>query len=282
MTVADVPAHVIRAIALALGVASGALAARLADVLPRRYGITLVAHGMARRRRNVVVTLLAAGCALGVGELAVRAPGAPLTTGAIFLFVNVVLVSLLLAAAAIDLEHMILPDEITIAGTVLAVASAPFLRIGLVGALVGAAAGFAVAYVPFLLYKKVRGQSGMGVGDAKLLVLVGAWQGIFGAFFVLFAGAVQSLVAAAVLRLAGRSYGVPASVAAEIEELRARANAGDDEAKRLLEDDPMASEAKDTLLGMRLPLGPFLALATVELVLAWRWITAAYAYLAGL
>jgi leader peptidase (prepilin peptidase) / N-methyltransferase len=282
MTVADVSPHVVRVIALVLGLASGALAARLADALPLRYGITHLAKGTARAKRNAVVLALSAACAVGVGELVVRAPAAPLAVGALFLVVNVVLVSLLVAAAAVDLEHMILPDELTFSGTLLAVASAPFLRIGLAGALIGGAVGLAIAYLPFLFYKKLRGHSGMGLGDAKLLVLIGAWQGVSGALFVLFAGALQSVLAAVVLRLSGRSFGTPESVAAELRDLRARAEAGDKEAEELLGDDPMAAEEKDTLLGTRLPLGPFLALGAVELVFARPWIAAAYAYFASL
>jgi hypothetical protein len=68
---------------------------------------------------------------------------------------------------------------------------------------------------------------------------------------------------------------VPESVIAEIAALRERADAGDPEAKAALEDDPMAADVADGVLGTRLPLGPFLALASLLLLFARRWIEGA-------
>ena len=112
----------------------------------------------------------------------------------------------------------------------------------------------------------------MGLGDAKLTLMAGAWHGVEGAFLVLFAGALQSSLAALALRLAGVSYEAPESVKAEIAELRARADAGDEEARSELADDPMASDASDGTMGMRLPLGPFLALGCVQVLFLRHWL----------
>jgi leader peptidase (prepilin peptidase)/N-methyltransferase len=148
-------------------------------------------------------------------------------------------------------------------------------------ALLGAAIGLAASYLPHVLYKALRKQSGQGLGDVKLVVMVGAWQGPIGALFVIFAGSAQSALAALVMRLLGLSYPVPASVRAEIDDLRAKAAAGDEEAKELLADDPMAADAGEGLLATRLPLGPFLALACLELVFANEWILAILKRLTG-
>jgi leader peptidase (prepilin peptidase)/N-methyltransferase len=125
----------------------------------------------------------------------------------------------------------------------------------------------------------------MGLGDAKLALLAGAWLGAEGAIFVVFAGALQSALCAMVMRVLGLTFAVPASVQAELADLRAKAAAGDAEARALLADDPMAadvgdgggdaSHAKDAssapaLATMRLPMGPFLVLACLELVFARR------------
>src|SRR5690606_20983881 len=110
------------------------------------------------------------------------------------------------------------------------------------------------------------------LGDAKLALFAGAWHGVEGALFVLFAGAAQSTLAAAIMHLVGVRYEVPESVRAELEELEARARAGDEEAKSELADDPMAGEARDGMLGIRLPLGPFLALACIQALFLRRWI----------
>ena len=74
------------------------------------------------------------------------------------------------------------------------------------------------------------------------------------------------------MRVFGIVYEEPESVKAEIRELRARAEAGDEDAKHELEDDPMAGEAREGTLGMRLPLGPFLALGCIEVLFLRRWL----------
>ncbi|HVH42787.1 MAG TPA: hypothetical protein VM925_10610, partial [Labilithrix sp.] len=69
-----------------------------------------------------------------------------------------------------------------------------------------------------------------------------------------------------------RTYDVPESVKAEIQALRARADAGDEEAKDMLDGDPMVGETRRGWLGMRLPLGPFLALGCLEVLFLRRWL----------
>jgi leader peptidase (prepilin peptidase) / N-methyltransferase len=113
----------------------------------------------------------------------------------------------LVAAAFIDLEHMILPDSITLGGSVLGLASVPLRpELTFLDSLLGAGIGFGVVWLPFLvLYPLIRGRPGMGLGDAKLTMLAGAWFGWPGAVFTLLAGAVQgSLIAFVVYAVAGK------------------------------------------------------------------------------
>jgi len=155
----------------------------------------------------------------------------------------------LLAAAFIDAEHMYLPDAITLGGVVLGVATATLRGLPLVASLVGAAAGFVGIWLPFVfLYKGLRGRRGMGVGDAKLLALAGAWFGWQGAVFVLFAGALQGSLYAGVLRLLGVRPQLPQSVRDDLAELRKDAAAGDEEAKRALAEDPLTEDSSDAFL----------------------------------
>ena len=89
----------------------------------------------------------------------------------------------------IDLDHMIIPDSITIPGTALGVAAA-FLgaavepRQALVGILVGAGGLLAVAAG----YRAATGREGLGGGDVKLLGMVGAFLGPAGAFLTIMIG----------------------------------------------------------------------------------------------
>jgi prepilin signal peptidase PulO-like enzyme (type II secretory pathway) len=80
------------------------------------------------------------------------------------------------------------------------------------------------------------------------------------------------VLAAGIMRVFGWTYAVPTSVRAELDALRAKAAAGDKEAVAALADDPMASEGGEGVLAMRLPLGPFLALACIEVLFLRRWL----------
>jgi leader peptidase (prepilin peptidase)/N-methyltransferase len=279
MQVGELSPWLVRGLAAAVGAFAGIAGGRLADVLPPRYGVTLLATGRPRTRRNALLVVLACALALGLAEVTLAAPRANAQKALVDLAVALALGGGLLAGAAIDLEHMLLPNEIAALGTLVALATAGARTTGFVDALLGIVVGFAATYVPSVLYRLVRKRSGMGFGDAKLLVMVGAWLGWKVALFALFAGAAQSVVTAVLLRALGVSYGVPASVISELDALRARAEGGDEEAKADLQDDPMAEEATAGLLAMRLPFGPFLALGALEAALApgivraaWDWV----------
>ena len=138
--------------------------------------------------------------------LAETPPEAPVH-GALLLFLAYFALCLgLVAAVFIDLEFMLLPDGITLGGTLLGLASSVIRGVPLRDAALGAAVGFVVIWLPFnLLYRLVRGHPGMGLGDAKLLMLTGAWFGWKGALFALLAGAVQgTAVALALVAVKGR------------------------------------------------------------------------------
>ncbi|WP_437675597.1 prepilin peptidase [Sorangium sp. So ce131] len=182
----------------------------------------------------------------------------------------------LVAATFIDVEHMFIPDAITIGGAVLGVATASLRAMGFADALLGAAVGFAVVWLPFVvIYPRIRGgRVGMGLGDAKLLMLAGAWFGWGGALFVLGAGAVQgSIVAIAVLLLRG-NIEEPEAVRLEREQIRAELAAMSPEeraaAEKELAEDPLAEEPGEGFGQARIAFGPFLALATLECLLFGR------------
>ena len=267
------------------GHAAGFGAGRLADALPHRYEITLLVEGPARARRNVAVAMLGTGIGAWLGHLLASVPEVTAPRAAFYFAVNLALAMALVAAAAVDLEHMILPNELTLGGALVALAAAPWRTVGFVGSLIGIAVGLGITYLPFALYKRLRGRSGMGLGDAKLALFAGAWLGASGAIYVVFAGALQSALCALVMRVLGLTFAVPASVQAEIAELRAKAAAGDEEALSLLADDPMAADVRepgapgasgddgrldDAFATMRLPMGPFLVLSCLEFLFARR------------
>ncbi len=187
----------------------------------------------------------------------------------------------LLAAAMIDLEHMILPDSITWGGAALGLLSSPFRpEVDPGGAFLGGALGFLGIWFPFIwLHKKLRGFDGMGLGDAKLMTLAGTWFGPWGVLLTLFAGSVQgTLFAVASLAIKGEIE-EPEGVKQQREELLAAIEAAEGKEKELLlkeyEDDPLARPPEEQEGGPRIAFGPFLALALIEqllfhdVILAW-------------
>ncbi len=183
----------------------------------------------------------------------------------------------LLAAMFIDLEHMILPDEITLGGTALGLLSVPLRQLDWSDALLGGGVGFVIVWLPFdVLYRALRGQAGMGLGDAKLLMLAGVWFGWVGAVFALLAGAIQgTIVAIAVFAAQGR-IDEPEAVVKEREDLhRELSTLSDEEREQALAeigDDILTSGPGEGLAQARLAFGPFLILSMFEFMFLGGWL----------
>jgi len=96
--------------------------------------------------------------------------------------------SILVPVAFIDIDHRIIPDELSLGGLAAGLALA-FLPGGdWRGSLAGAALGGGVLYATAALYEKATGREGMGGGDVKLLAMIGAFLGWRGALLTLFLG----------------------------------------------------------------------------------------------
>jgi leader peptidase (prepilin peptidase)/N-methyltransferase len=221
--------------------------------------------------RYAVVEALGGLLGLAVYEAVVRAlPGDPsmARAGSVFL-ADFALAQALVIAAFIDAEHMYLPDSITLGGTLFGLATPGLRGLGWGDVVVGAAVGFAGVWLPLVVgYKALRGRPGMGLGDAKLVMLAGAWFGWHGAAFALFAGALQASVGAIVMLLVRGKIEEPEGVRRDREELQAAAAAGDEEAQQAIAEDPLATAPGEGLLAARMPFGPFLCLAILEWMLA--------------
>lgn len=96
-----------------------------------------------------------------------------------------------IAMSFIDIDHQILPDNMTIPLLWLCLIIAIFnTYIPLQDAVIGAAAGYLSLWSVYWLFKLVTGKEGMGYGDFKLLAVIGAivgWQKL-GIVIVLSAG----------------------------------------------------------------------------------------------
>ncbi len=94
---------------------------------------------------------------------------------------RLILVAILVALFGIDLEHQILPNVITLPGIAIGLMFSLIASPGWKDALVGAALGAAVLYGIAAAYYAVRREEGMGMGDVKMLAMIGAflgWQGV--------------------------------------------------------------------------------------------------------
>ena len=84
----------------------------------------------------------------------------------------------LIALFAIDLEHQILPDRITLPGIVIGLACSLFLPPGPLLSLGGILAGGGVLWAIAEGWYRLRKVDAMGFGDVKMLAMVGAFLGL--------------------------------------------------------------------------------------------------------
>ena len=96
--------------------------------------------------------------------------------------------SALVVITFIDLEHQIIPDEISLSGIVIGFVFSFFLQghswlNSLLGILLGGGSLLLVAYS----YQWLTGKDGMGGGDIKLLAMMGAFLGWKSVLFIVFA-----------------------------------------------------------------------------------------------
>ena len=93
------------------------------------------------------------------------------------LFSRLILVAILVALFGIDLEHQILPNAITLPGIVIGLMFSFIAPPGWQDALIGAALGAGVLYGIAGAYYLVRREEGLGMGDVKMLAMIGAFLG---------------------------------------------------------------------------------------------------------
>jgi leader peptidase (prepilin peptidase)/N-methyltransferase len=138
-------------------------------------------------------------------------------TGALFVLVvwltpigpllatRLLLVCILIVLFGIDLEHQILPNSITLPGIVigllLSLIAPPGIKDAAIGALLGAGILYGIAGAYYLW----RREEGMGMGDVKMLAMVGAFLGWKAVLVTLvlssFSGAIIGVI---LLRVQGR------------------------------------------------------------------------------
>ena len=118
---------------------------------------------------------------------------------------RVVLLSLLLALAVTDWERMVLPDALTLPGAALGLALAgPRSDLDLLTAAAGALLGAGLLFGLRALWLRFRGVEAVGLGDVKLLLLIGAFLGPAPALGAVALAAALGVLVAGPLLLLGR------------------------------------------------------------------------------
>jgi leader peptidase (prepilin peptidase)/N-methyltransferase len=122
---------------------------------------------------------------------------------------------MLIALMFTDLEERILPDEFTLGGALIGLALSPFVLVpditahavlGIFGVQFGDR-GMSVAESLFgtllpsgtlwfggWLFEKLRHKEGLGLGDVKMMAMIGAFLGVRGALLTLIAGSLAGSI----------------------------------------------------------------------------------------
>lgn len=167
---------------------------------------------------------LRAGCRRCRALISIRYPVVELVTMGVFLLhygswgMDPILVPRLVFACAlivlfaIDLEHHLLPNVITLPGIVAGLLCSSVFPPGIIDAALGVLLGGGVLWGIGEGYYRVTGQEGMGGGDVKMLAMVGAFLGwklvLVTLVFSSVAGSIVGLLVIAVKR-GGMKYALP-------------------------------------------------------------------------
>src|SRR5262249_32289935 len=134
----------------------------------------------------------------------------------------------------------------------------PVMVLGLIDAILGAAFGSLLLWGSSTLYKWVRGREGMGFGDVKMMVMVGAFLGVRGTFLTILLGTLLGSIVGLLVILGLSLSGWNARVA----ERASRMGMGS------------ASRLRWAIVSKyQLPLGTFLGIGALAVVHFGPWTT---------
>jgi leader peptidase (prepilin peptidase)/N-methyltransferase len=175
----------------------------------------------------VSFALLRGRCRYCHVRISVRYPVVELSTGLLFFYwvftdgltplaaKMCIFTAMLVALVFCDLEERILPDEFTLGGTLVALVFAAFVRVGdpyapallfftgvnppdhvrwVLESAIGAGLPAFFLWVAGWLYEKFRHREGLGLGDVKLVAMVGAFLGMGNALATLIVGSLSGSI----------------------------------------------------------------------------------------
>lgn len=121
-------------------------------------------------------------------------------------FCVIFLCFLLILIAAIDYDHLMIPDSLSYIGLWLGLLLniSPYGITPISLAILGVVAGYLSLWSIFWLFKFTTGKEGFGHGDFKLLALFGAWLGVFNLLQIITISSVIALISTILASLAKR------------------------------------------------------------------------------
>lgn len=168
--------------------------------------------------------MLGGRCRQCRAAISVRYPIVELVTGLVFaghylmfgldilLVPRLLFASVLIVLFAIDLEHHLLPNAITLPGIVVGLAFSLLVPPGVRAAVIGVLVGGGVLWIIGEGYFRLTGQEGMGGGDVKMLAMIGAFLGwklvLVTLVFSSIAGSLVGMLVIATRR-GGMKYALP-------------------------------------------------------------------------
>lgn len=129
---------------------------------------------------------------------------AVITPPGVLLASRLVLATALIVLFMIDLEHQILPNVITLPGIAVGFLFSLVAPPGPIASIIGILLGAGILYAIAAGYYLLRGEEGMGMGDVKMLAMLGAFLGWKAVLLTLvlssFAGAIVGVLLMVVSR----------------------------------------------------------------------------------
>ncbi|KPK25158.1 MAG: peptidase A24 [Nitrospira bacterium SG8_3] len=116
----------------------------------------------------------------------------------------------LIIVSFVDLNYKIIPNVISLPGILVGLAATSVFRLnGLswMDSLIGIVVGGGSLYLIGLIFKWLRGKEGMGLGDVKLLAMIGAWMGYLALpYIVLISSLTGAIIGGGSLLLTRRRF----------------------------------------------------------------------------
>ena len=113
-------------------------------------------------------------------------------------------VSLMIVLFVTDLQYRVLPNIVTIPGVIVGWCFSWFVAPGWIDSSIGIVAGSAFLIVISETYYRIVGREGLGMGDVKMLAMIGAFMGWELMLFTMFMASILGVLVWVVLLVFGR------------------------------------------------------------------------------